>query len=178
MNCGYTNVDSSTKVAGGLQTCRWDEIKDHTDILDTGNRLKITSIEKKGGEKITFAYGMRGLDVLFYEVGGVEYSQIPDDEKAGPEDIDARPQTLGAVKATYHVKLGGGTFIPLAAVLFLAVFGVGTAVVSKEVIAYFFCALPTLLALGAVAWSAFSSRREPAKGLRKRLYVPDSKGRN
>src|SRR5439155_2566987 len=48
----------------GIQSCRWDQIKNADSLLDTGNRLKITSIEKRDGEKITFAYKMRGLDLI------------------------------------------------------------------------------------------------------------------
>src|SRR5262245_56445322 len=88
----------------GLQACLWNQVKDRSGMLDFGNRLKVTSIEKRNKEKITFAYKMRGLDVLYHELDEYEFSKIPDSEKATAEDLAKQPQTLGALKATYHVK--------------------------------------------------------------------------
>jgi len=147
----------------GLQSCLWSQIKDHNDILDLGNRLKITSIEKCNGEKISFAYKMRGLDLLFHTLSDFEYEQIPDEEKATAEDLAAEPRTLGPLKATYYVKRRVGDYIPLAAVLFVAVFGVGTFLVSRDILALFVCSLPPVIALVMLAWTLYSSRRDELK---------------
>lgn len=147
----------------GLQSCQWSEIKDHSDILDFGNRLKMTSVEKHNKEKISFAYKMRGLDVLYHDYSEYEYLQIPEDERATEEDLQSQSQTLGALKATYWVKRGVLDYIPIAAVLFLAVFGVGTFLVSRDVLALFVCSLPPVLAFVMLAWTLISTRRDELK---------------
>ena len=57
--------------------CRWDKIKDFGSVVDTGNRAKITGVEKLSGEKILFAYRMRGLDLLDHEYFEYSYAKIP-----------------------------------------------------------------------------------------------------
>ncbi|MGH9820844.1 MAG: hypothetical protein ACRD43_11800, partial [Pyrinomonadaceae bacterium] len=84
-------------------------------------------------------------------------------ERARPEDIAAQPQTLGVLKATYGVKRKVWDYIPLGAVLFIAVFGVGTFLVSKDVLALFVCSLPTVIAFVLVAWQFFFTRRDELK---------------
>lgn len=144
-----------------LQTCRWDEIEDFTEILDTGNRLKMTSVLKQNGEKITFAYKMRGLDVLSYEYHLVIVGE--ENEDLGPETDEIpelQDRTFGDLKGTYRVRFSVGYFIPVGATLFLAVFGVTTFVVSREIATFFICALPTSLVFLLLARSSFLDRRD------------------
>ncbi|MEP6850991.1 MAG: DUF6585 family protein, partial [Acidobacteriota bacterium] len=131
----------------GLQTCRWEQIADHTDILDIGDRLKITSIEKKGGEKITFAYKMRGLDVLFHDLSEYEYAEIPDSEKATEEDIAAQPKTLGALVGTFRVKYSFIDLWPIFLLLFPAFFGVACIFALKDIAAKILCPIPLMFPL-------------------------------
>lgn len=147
----------------GLQSCLWSEIKDSGEILDFGNRLKTTSVEKRNKEKIAFAYKMRGLDIISHELSDYEFDQIPDDQKATPADIAAQPQTLGSLKATYRVKRKVGDYVPLGAMLFIAVFGIGTFLASKDVLTLFVCALPTVMAFVLVAWQLFWGRHDELK---------------
>lgn len=144
----------------GLQTCRWDEIEDLTEILDFAKRLKMTSAFKAGGQKITFAYRMGGLDVLSYEyhlfvAERENRGAVPDEEAEGTGE-----RTFGELKATYRIRFGIGHFLPLGAVLFLAVFGILVFVASREVPSIFICALPTALLFLVIARSAFLERSD------------------
>ncbi|KXK02908.1 MAG: hypothetical protein UZ17_ACD001001356 [Acidobacteria bacterium OLB17] len=61
----------------GIATCLWSQVKDRAGILDVDNRIKVASVEKRNKEKIVFAFGMRGLDVIARELDKYEFSKIP-----------------------------------------------------------------------------------------------------
>ena len=148
---------------GRIHSCLWSEIKNSDEILDTGNRLKTTSIEKRNKEKIIFAYKMRGLDVISHLLSDREYDQLPVSEKATPADIAAQPKTLGPLKATYHVKRKVWDYVPLGAVLFVAVFGVGTFLASRDILALFVCSLPPVIGFALLVWTYISDRKDELK---------------
>jgi len=147
----------------GIQTSLWSQIKDHSDILDIGNRLKITSIEKKNKEHITFAYKMRGLDVLFHDLDEYEYSKIPDSEKATAEDEARKPQTLGELKATYHVKGNLFELFPLALLLLVAGFGVIMPIANNNALLIPACSIPMAIPFFVYLWSIVSTRKDELK---------------
>ena len=69
----------------GLQTCRWSEIKDGSWVLDSDNREKMTSVIKRGGEKIVFAYNMQGLDELARQHDDETFRQVSQSENSENE---------------------------------------------------------------------------------------------
>ena len=129
----------------GLQTCVWKQIVDVGGEVDTGNRSKFTSVTKRNGERIVFAYKMRGRDLLDHLYSEYEFSKLPASEKATAADLAAEPRTLGVLKNTYHVKMGMLDYLPLAILLFLACFGALMYVASREVWTIFLCAGPLVL---------------------------------
>ncbi len=148
------------KNRSGLSSCAWGQIKDSGGVLDAGNRLKITSVEKRDGEKIAFAYKMRGLDLLDHLYAEYEFDKIPDSEKATLADLSAEPKTLGTLKHAYYVKMGFLDYIPLVMLFFLAVFGVMIYATSKDILALFVCSLPLVLIFALVLRSTFGDRRD------------------
>jgi hypothetical protein len=131
--------------------CPWDEIKDVSEILDLDDRLKITSVTKSNGERIEFAYKMRGLDVLSYEY---HLFQNKDDLDDGVESDSVAPiYSLGNRIETFRSKHGWGTFLPLGAVLFVAAFGSLAAVASKDVFSVAVCAGPPILLFLGLLWT-------------------------
>jgi len=147
----------------GFQSCLWSQVKDHDDILDIGNRLKITSIEKRNKETITFAYKMRGLDVLFHELDEYEFSQIPESKKATAEDLAKSPQTLGELKATYHVKKSVFDLFPLGLLLLVAGFGVIMPIANNNVWLFPACSVPMAIPFALYLWSMVSTRNDELK---------------
>lgn len=140
----------------GEQLCRWDEISDYTSIVDLGKRLKMTSATKNNGEKITFAYRMRGLDVLEYEY----HSWITPEETGSVDEIPAQTQTLGAKVASYRIKTGLLLYLPTIAVLFLFLFGLLTFVATYDIFSLAVCAVPPFILFCILAWSLFSDRND------------------
>jgi hypothetical protein len=122
--------------------------------------LKTTSVIKKDHEKITFAYKMRGLDVISHELSGYEYDQTPVDEKARPEDIAALPQTLGELKATYHVKNSVFVFFPLALLLLVAGFGVLMPVANNNAWLIPVCSVPMIIPFFVYLWTLMGARKD------------------
>ncbi len=127
----------------GLQTCLWSQVKDRSDILDIGDRLKVTSVEKRNKEKIVFAFKMRGLDVVRHELDEYEFSKIPDSEKITDAEAAAlEPKTLGELKATYRARNSWAEVFPLGLLLLLAVFGVIMPIANENVWLAPACSLP------------------------------------
>jgi len=147
----------------GIQSSLWSQIKDHSDILDIGNRLKIASIEKKNKEQITFAYKMRGLDVLFHEFDEYEFSKIPESEKATAEDLAKQPKTLGEIKATYHVKNTLFDLFPLALLLLVAGFGVLMPVANNNALLIPVCSVPMAIPFVVYLWTLIRTKRDELK---------------
>ncbi len=141
----------------GPQLCSWDEIGDHTSIVDLGERLKMTSATKKNGEKISFAYKMRGLDVLEYEY---QNSLTPAETGSANDEIPVQAQTLGAMIASYRIKKGLSLYLPAIAVFFLFLFGLLTFVASEDIFSLAVCALPPFILFCVLAWSLFSDRND------------------
>jgi len=146
----------------GSQTflCRWDEIKDLDTMVDTGNRPRITGVEKRSGEKITFAYKMRGLDLLDHEYFEYTYAQIPESEKAMPEDISAEPASLGNLQKTFHVKIRLRNLGPIFLLMFPAFMGVAAIFAVPDIVGKIFCSVPAIFPLFIYLWFLFSSRRD------------------
>jgi hypothetical protein len=142
----------------GLQTCLWKQISYAGGELDTGNRLKFTSVEKRGGEKIDLAYKMRGRDLLDHLYSDYEYSLIPASEKATPADLAAEPRTLGALVNTYHVKMGILDYLPLFLLFFLTCFGVVVYIASRDILSIYVCSLPPVLIFLLMVRMTFSER--------------------
>lgn len=147
----------------GLQSCLWGQIKDHNDILDTGNRLKITSIEKRNKEKILFAFKMRGLDVLFHELDEYEFSKIPESERATAEDEAVKPATLGELKASYHVKNTVFDLFPLGLLLLVAGFGVLMPIANKNAWLVPVCSVPMTFPFCIYLWTMIRTRKDELK---------------
>jgi hypothetical protein len=145
----------------GMQTCLWNQVKDRADVLDTGNRLKVTSIVKRNNEKIVFAFQMRGLDVVRHELDEYEFSKIPASEKMTAAEADAlEPKTLGELRETYHTKNNWTEIFPLGALLFLAAFGVILPIANENIWLVPACSLPTVLLFLAYLWNAIRLRKD------------------
>lgn len=140
--------------------CRWDEIKDYDSIVDLGNRLKLTGVEKRSGEKITFAYKMRGLDLLDHEYSEYTYAKIPDSEKARPEDTAAEPTSLGKLQNTFHVKISPWNLWPMFLLSFPALMGVAAIFAIPEIAGKIVCSVPAFLPLLIYVWATFTGRRD------------------
>ncbi|MGI8787399.1 MAG: hypothetical protein ACR2HG_06535 [Pyrinomonadaceae bacterium] len=70
----------------GLQTCLWSEIKDGSFVLDLDNREKMTSVIKRGGKKIVFAFNMQGLDEINRQHDEEIFRQIQKSETAAEDE--------------------------------------------------------------------------------------------
>jgi len=143
--------------------CRWDEVKEFDSVVDTGNRPKITAVQKHSGEKIVFAYKMRGLDLLDHEYFEYSYAKIPDSEKARPEDLVAGPTTLGALCGTFHSKFRIGNIWPIFLLMFPAFMGVAAVFAVPDMIGKVLCSIPAIFPLCIYVWSLFSERRDEMK---------------
>lgn len=141
----------------GEQSCRWEEISDHTSIVNVGNRLKMTSATMNNGEKISFAYKMRGLDVLEYEY---QNWLMPEESELPGEVIPVEPQTLGAKIGSYRIRKGLSLYLPAIAVFFLFLFGVLTFVASEDIFSLAVCALPPFILFCVLAWTLFKDRND------------------
>lgn len=141
----------------GQQLCRWDEIGDHTSIVDFGKRLKMTSATKENGEKISFAYKMRGLDVLEYEY---QNWLMPEESELPGELVPAEPRTLGVKTGSYRIKKGLSLYLPAIAVFFLFLFGLLTFVASEDIFSLAVCALPPFILFCVLAWTLFTDRND------------------
>ena len=92
----------------GIQHCTWKEIKNEGSVFDLDERIKLTSVTKKNGEKIVFASNMLGRDVLDQALNNFQYDELPDEIKARPEDlVPVAPKPLGEPK-----PLGGALGVP------------------------------------------------------------------
>jgi hypothetical protein len=141
----------------GQQSCSWDEIGDHTSIVDFGKRLKMTSATKNNGEKITFAYRMRGLDVLEYEY---QNWLMPEESELPGEVIPVEPQTLGVKIGSHRIKKSLSLYLPAIAVFFLFLFGLLTFVASEDIFSLAVCALPPLVLFCVLARTLFTDRND------------------
>lgn len=148
----------------GIQICLWSQVKDRTDVLDFGNRPKVTSVKKRNREKILFAYGMRGLDVIANELDRYEFSQIPESEKITEAEADAlEPKTLGELKATYHVKNTIGEIVPLGMLLLVAGFGAVLPIANNNVWLIPGCSLPLAIPFCLYLWQIVRARKDELK---------------
>ena len=139
-----------------LTSCKWDEITDVTEILDLGDRLKITAVRRKCGGPIAFAYKMRGLDVLshdyhLYETPGLDDSDIAETQPN---------RELGPVVGAYRVRHGSETFIPLGAVLFLFAVGSVSLVAVPDILGKVICTGIPGIVFFVVLWSLISEWNE------------------
>jgi hypothetical protein len=142
-----------------LITCRWDEIKDVTEILDLGDRLKITAVQKKHGDRVAFAYKMRGLDVLSNEYHLFETRDL--DDGGTIEHLDAKPGPgLGPVVGVYRVRHGSESFLPLGAVLFLFAVGSISLVAVPDIMGKVICMGIPGIVFFIVFWSVISQWNE------------------
>ena len=144
-------------------TCRWDEIKDFDGAMDQGRRLKITAVEKHSGEKVSFAYKLRGLDQLDHEYFEYTYAKIPDSEKARPEDLVSTPKTLGSLQNTFHVRRGIANLWPIFLLMFPAFMGVAAIFAIPEIIGKTICGGAGILPVIVYVWFLFSDRRDELK---------------
>ena len=148
----------------GVQTCLWSQVKNRTDILDSGNRLKVTSVEKRNREKILFAYEMRGLDVIANELDRYEFSKIPDSEKISTAETDAlEPKNLGELKAAYNVKNTISEIVPLGMLLLLAGFGAIIPLANNNLWLIPGCFLPLAIPLCLYLWEIIRTRKDELK---------------
>jgi hypothetical protein len=106
---------------------------------------------------------MRGRDVLDHEYFEYQWSKIPDSEKARPEDELQRPQTLGSLLGTYHVKISLGNLLPIFLLFFLASFGAIAIVAVPDIVGKVLCPLVAITPLIIYLWGMFSDRRDEMK---------------
>ncbi|HQX55508.1 MAG TPA: hypothetical protein PLP07_06245 [Pyrinomonadaceae bacterium] len=148
------------KTRRGLQSCTWPQIKDQSATLDTGDRMKMTSVEKRGGEMIVFAYKMRGLDLLDHLYAEYEFDKIPQAEKATSADLADEPTSLGELKGTFRVGRKAFDFVPLALVALIAGFGILLTAVNLAVVTFFVCTVPLMIPFLIIARTMIIERRD------------------
>ncbi len=145
----------------GVQTCRWDQVKDGSYATDFSGASTVTSVIKRNNEKIAFAFKMGGLSALCREIDGYEFSQIPDSEKVTEAEARAlEPTSLGVLKATYHTKGNWTNIAPLAALLLLVVFGVIMPIANQNIWLVPLCSLPAAGLFLGVLWSTVRERKD------------------
>ena len=139
-----------------LASCKWDEIKDVTEILDLGDRLKITAVRRIHGAPISFAYKMRGLDVLSHEYNLYETRDLDD---SGPVEPPSNRE-LGRALGVYRVRHGFESFLPLGAVLFLFAVGSISLVAVPDILGKVVCTGIPGIVFAVVLWSVISEWNE------------------
>jgi hypothetical protein len=149
----------SYKSRKGLRSCLWGEIKNFGAMLDTDNREKITSVVKSGGENIGFAYKMQGLDDLSRRYDHEIIRQMPEETERPIQN-----QTLGTLKATYHVEKWAWGLIPGFFLLFpVFVFGVLPLVIGEGLILSLIVGVPLLVVLYGLVSTTILERKDELK---------------
>ena len=137
---------------GRVWTCRWDEIADLPESLETGRRLVATSVTRRDGERLRFAYRMRGLDVV---------SQAHHDATTeAPSTVEEPPLSgLGEQRSVHTVHYGWGdvgvlALVGLPGLVMLAY------TIDRPGVASFVCVAPFLFGVTMLAWPMVRERHD------------------
>jgi hypothetical protein len=103
---------------GRVSAHRWTDIDGIAKDLTSDRRLKATSVTLRTGERLRFAYRMRGLDLLAQEYA--DWSPLDDAACDQPlpatEPEPEQDRGLGAHRATHRVRPGCGGVLVVAIV--------------------------------------------------------------